>query len=177
MAAVDLFTEQGFDDTTVAQITERAGLTKSTFFRHFSDKREVLAAGQEWLSLLLAEGIAAAPADTSVFDTLALALDRVSGEMTSFNYELGPRLAAAVAANTELQAREAMKTVGMAAAISEAFLARGLDAPTAQLAGELGVLAFRIGFGRWLADKPGALLSTHTRAALAELRTASAALS
>ena len=62
LAAVDLFTEQGYDETTVAQIAERAGVTKSTFFRHFPDKRELLAAGQETLSRLLAEGIAEAPA-------------------------------------------------------------------------------------------------------------------
>jgi AcrR family transcriptional regulator len=54
LAAVDLFTEQGYDATTVAQIAERAGVTKSTFFRHFPDKREVLVAGQEVLSQLLA---------------------------------------------------------------------------------------------------------------------------
>ena len=55
VAAVDLFTEQGYDATTVAQIAERAGVTKSTFFRHFSDKRELLVAGQETLSRLLTE--------------------------------------------------------------------------------------------------------------------------
>ena len=63
VAAVDLFTEQGYDATTVAQIAERAGVTKSTFFRHFPDKRELLVAGQETLSRLLAEGIAEAPGD------------------------------------------------------------------------------------------------------------------
>lgn len=50
VAAVDLFTEQGYDATTVAQITERAGVTKSTFFRYFPDKRELLVAGQDTLS-------------------------------------------------------------------------------------------------------------------------------
>src|ERR1700747_4652 len=65
MAAVDLFTEQGYDATTVAQIAERAGVTKSTFFRHFPDKRELLVAGQETLSRLLTEGIADAPGNAS----------------------------------------------------------------------------------------------------------------
>lgn len=58
LAAVDLFTEQGYDATTVAQIAERAGATKSTLFRHFPDKRELLVAGQNALSRLLTEGIA-----------------------------------------------------------------------------------------------------------------------
>ena len=62
VAAVDLFTEQGYDATTVAQIAERAGVTKSTFFRHFPDKRELLVAGQESMCQLLSEGVAEAPA-------------------------------------------------------------------------------------------------------------------
>ena len=57
-AAVDLFTEQGYDATTVTEIAARAGVTKSTFFRYFPDKREILVAGQETLSELLARGIA-----------------------------------------------------------------------------------------------------------------------
>ncbi|MFF7635990.1 TetR family transcriptional regulator [Kitasatospora sp. NPDC008050] len=52
VAALGLFAEQGYDETTVAQIAERAELTRSTFFRHFADKREILTAGQRALSRL-----------------------------------------------------------------------------------------------------------------------------
>ncbi|RZD96142.1 TetR family transcriptional regulator, partial [Streptomyces albidoflavus] len=62
MAAFELFAEQGYDGTTVSQIAARAGLTRSTFHRHFSDKRDILTAGQATLSRLLTDGIAAAPA-------------------------------------------------------------------------------------------------------------------
>ena len=93
LAAVDLFTDQGYDDTTVAQIAERAGITKSTFFRHFPDKRELLAAGQETLSQLLAEGINEAPADATPLEAVAAGLERASGEMGPMNRELGPRIA------------------------------------------------------------------------------------
>ena len=41
-AALELYSEQGFDQTTVAEIAQRAGLTERTFFRHFADKREVV---------------------------------------------------------------------------------------------------------------------------------------
>ena len=74
-AALDLFTEQGYDDTTVAQIADRAGLTKSTFFRHFPDKREVLVAGQDTLCRLLAEGIAAAPESATPLEAVGAALE------------------------------------------------------------------------------------------------------
>ncbi|NKE55615.1 TetR family transcriptional regulator, partial [Lentzea sp. PSKA42] len=60
-AALDLFCEQGYENTAVAQIAERAGLTKSTYFRHFRDKREVLFGGQDELLELLSGGIAGAP--------------------------------------------------------------------------------------------------------------------
>src|SRR3979411_3430808 len=78
VAAVDLFTEQGYDATTVAQIAERAGVTKSTFFRHFPDKRELLAAGQERLSRLLAEGIAEAPGNASPLEAVAAGAERAN---------------------------------------------------------------------------------------------------
>jgi AcrR family transcriptional regulator len=131
VAAVDLFTEQGYDATTVAQIAERAGVTKSTFFRHFADKREVLVAGQETLSRLLADGIAHAPADASPLDAVAAGLERASGEMGPTNREIGTRIKAAVAASAELQGRDALKSVGLAAAMTTALLARGIAEPTA----------------------------------------------
>jgi AcrR family transcriptional regulator len=115
LAAVDLFVEQGYDATTVTQIAERAGVTRSTFFRYFPDKRDVLVAGQETLSRLLSEGIAGAPADASPLEAVAAGLERVSGAMGPMNRELGPRLREAVAASAELQERDALKSVGLAA--------------------------------------------------------------
>jgi AcrR family transcriptional regulator len=178
VAAVDLFTEQGYDATTVAQIAERAGVTKSTFFRHFPDKRDLLTAGQETLSRLLAEGITDAPADATALDAVAAGLERASSAMGPMNRELGPRLKAAVAASTELQERDVLKTVSLAAAMSAALTARGLPEPTAALAGELGVLAFKRGYAEWSegdrADDDG--LAPYTLKALDELRAASASL-
>jgi AcrR family transcriptional regulator len=178
LAAVDLFTEQGYDATTVTEIAERAGVTKSTFFRHFPDKRELLVAGQETLSRLLAEGIAEAPTDASPLQAVAAGLERASGEMGPQNRELGPRLKAAVAASTELQERDALKSVGMAAAMTEALLERGVPETTAHLASEMGVLAFKQGYARWAegvrSDDDG--LARHALDVLDELRTSAAAL-
>ena len=178
VAAVDLFTEQGYDVTTVAQIAERAGITKSTFFRHFPDKRELLAAGQETLSRLLAEGIAEAPDGASPLDAVAAGLVRASSEMGPTNRDLGPRISAAVAASTELQERAVLKNVGLAAAMTEALVARGVRDPLAHLAAEMGVLAFKRGFAAWSEGdgSPTDDLAPHTLAALNDLRDASAAL-
>jgi len=179
LAAADLFTEQGYDATTVAQIAERAGVTKSTFFRHFGDKRELLVAGQEVLSRLLAEGIAEAPRAASPLQAVAAGLERASNAMGPMNRELGPRLKAAIAASAELQERDALKSVGLAAAMTSALKARGVPDPTAHLAGEIGVLAFKRGYSDWLAADPGAEggLAPYTAAALEDLRAASASLS
>ena len=178
VAAVDLFTEQGYDATTVAQIAERAGVTRSTFFRHFSDKREVLVAGQETLSRLLAEGIADAPAGASPLEAVAAGLERASSEMGPVNRELGPRRKAAGAASTELQERDALKSVGLASAMTAALVARGVPDPTAHLAGELGVLAFKRGYAQWSEGdrSDGKGLAEHALAALNDLRTATASL-
>jgi AcrR family transcriptional regulator len=179
LAAVDLFTEQGYDATTVAQIAERAGVTKSTFFRHFPDKRELLVAGQEALSRLLTEGIAEAPETASPLEAVAAGLERASSAMGPMNRELGPRLKAAIAASTELQERDALKSVGLAAAMTNALVARGVPDPIAHLAGEMGVLAFKRGYAEWLeADRdPEGGLAPYTTSALRDLRTASASLS
>ncbi|MGC4942623.1 TetR/AcrR family transcriptional regulator [Kribbella sp. DT2] len=178
VAAIDLFTEQGYDTTTVAQIAERAGVTKSTFFRYFPDKRDLLVAGQETLCRLLTEGIADAPEDATPLAAVAAGLERASGAMGPVNREFGPRLKAAIAASTELQERDALKSVGLAAAMTTALIARGVPDPIAQLAGEFGVLAFKQGYAEWSEGDhdAGDELAPYTLAALDSLRAATGSL-
>lgn len=178
VAAVDLFTEQGYDATTVTQIAERAGVTKSTFFRYFPDKRELLAAGQETLSTLLVEGIAEAPDDASPLDAVAAGLVRAAGMMGPEKRELAPRLKAAIAASAELQERNALKNASLGVAMAAALVARGVPEPTAALAAEVGVLAFGRAYAAW-SQVDGAAeddLVRYALAALDELRAAGASL-
>jgi AcrR family transcriptional regulator len=178
VAAVDLFTEQGYDATTVTQIAERAGVTKSTLFRYFPDKREILVAGQETLSRLLSEGIIEAPPGATPLQAVAAGLGRVSDAMGQMNRDLGPRMKAAIAASAELQERDALKSVGMAEAMTSALRQRGVAEVTARLAAELGVLAFKRGYVQWSIEDREAEhdLAHYALAALDELRAASAAL-
>src|SRR6516165_9484729 len=74
-AAMELFLERGFEQTTVAEIAGRAGLTERTFFRHFADKREVLFWGQDALRELLVSAVAAAPDSLAPIDAVAAALE------------------------------------------------------------------------------------------------------
>jgi AcrR family transcriptional regulator len=175
-AAIDLFAEQGYDETTVAQIAARAGLSKATFFRHFPDKREVLSAGQEAHSTLLAEGAAGAPAGASPLEAVAAALDTVTTSFTPEQREFGPRLRAVVAAHDELRERDAFKRVGLAAALADALRDRGIPETTARLAAALGVEAFHLAFARWTDEPDGASYRVLARQALEELRAAAIAL-
>ncbi|WP_433028529.1 TetR/AcrR family transcriptional regulator [Actinomycetospora sp. CA-053990] len=178
-AAIDLCSEQGYDVTTVAQIAERAGLTKATFFRHFPDKREVLFAGQEEHSALLAAGIGSAPVDASPLEAVATGLHTLTASFTAEQRAFGPRIDRALATSTELQERDALKSVGLAAAMTDALLARGVAEPTARLAAELGVLAVKQGYARWGAGDRDDVeeFTRHALAALDDLRAAAASLS
>ena len=114
IAAVQLFSERGYDETTVAEIALRAGVTASTFHRHFPDKRDVLAAGQETVSSLLAEGISSAPAPATPIEAVANGLTLAA---TAYKPERSSIIATAMANSAELQQRAALKQVGTAAAI------------------------------------------------------------
>ena len=148
-AALELFTENGYGATTVVDIAERAGLTKTTFFRHFPDKREVLFAGQEIHRRLLIEGMVAAPDAATPLEAVAAALAAATATFTSAQREFGPRLQAVISANSELRERAAFKRADLAAAMTEALGERGVPDPAACLAAELGVLAFFRAFDRW----------------------------
>lgn len=176
IAAVDLFADQGYDATTVAQIAERAGVTKSTFFRHFPDKRELLVAGQDTLSTLLAEGITDADEGATPLQAVSLGLERVSAAMGPMNRKLGPQMKAAIAASAELQERDVLKSVGLAAAMTDALIGRGIPDATAHLAAELGLLAFKRGYAEWSESDADLDLAHYALEALDELRAASAAL-
>jgi len=135
-------------------------------------------AGQETLSRLLADGIAEAPVGASPLEAVAAGLEYVSSAMGPMNRELGPRMKAAVAASAELQERDALKNVGLAAATTTALIARGVPDSTANLADELGVLAFKRGYSEWSEGdrESGNDLAHYTLAALDELRAATASL-
>jgi AcrR family transcriptional regulator len=173
IAALQLFSEQGYDETTVAEIAQRAGVTSSTFHRHFPDKRDILAAGQEILSSLLAEGIAAAPADAAPLDAVAEGLSRAA---TAYEPERSSLIAAAIASSTELQERAALKQVGTTAAMTDALMARDVPATLARLAAEVGALALKGGFTAWVAGGATEDLGALMRSELDRLRATAAQL-
>lgn len=174
VAALDAFAERGYENTTVIEIAQRAGLTKSTFFRHFTDKREVLFGG-DTMARLLAEGIAAAPATATPLEAIGHALDAVGRE--AFRPELREFIArkrVVIAVNPELQEREALKGLALVASMVEALKWRGVADLTGRVVANLGALALQIAYERWSDMTDGDEFSEVARRVLNELRAAGA---
>jgi AcrR family transcriptional regulator len=176
LAALDLFADQGYDNTTVTQIANRAGLTKTTFFRHFSDKREVLFAGQEAHSRLLADGAAAAPDSAAPLEAVAAALDALTASFTAEQRERAPQLLAVIADNPELQERATFKRAALTAALASALGKRGVPDLTASLAADLGARALDRAYDRWIEPSSQQTLTELASEELQALRNAAMAL-
>ncbi|MCA1218548.1 TetR/AcrR family transcriptional regulator [Streptomyces sp. 8L] len=172
VAALELFDERGYENTTVIEIAERAGLTKSTFFRHFQDKREVLFGGTT-MAGLLADGIAEAPATATPFEAVAHALDVVGRKaFTPARLPFSARRLAVIAANPELREREALKGLGLTAAMADALKQRGVPDLASSVTAELGALAMKIAYERWSESTDGDGFGDVARQALSDVRAA-----
>jgi AcrR family transcriptional regulator len=172
-AALDLYGERGFEQTTVAEIADRAGLTERTFFRYFADKREVLFWGAARLQESLVSAVAGAPGAAAPIDAVIAALE-AAGALFQKGREHSVQRQAVIAANAELQERELIKLAKLASALAGALHRRGVGEPTASLAAEAGITVFRIAFERWINDTSGRELPQHIRESFAELKTVTA---
>jgi AcrR family transcriptional regulator len=175
-AALELFAERGYENTTVLDIAQRAGLAKSTFFRHFADKREVLF-GEDRLTGHLVTAIAAAPDGAAPLTALAYGLTALGQEVfTPAHRDFTVRRRAVIDGHPDLQEREALKGLSLTASMARALTHRGTPAVDARVAAALGALAMKIAYERWgrpgNADEFGAL----AQQALDEVRSAVSAI-
>jgi AcrR family transcriptional regulator len=148
-AALELYVAQGYEQTTVAEIAERAGVTARTYFRHFADKREVLFAGSELLQERMVSGLLGAPPDAAPLTAVAAALDGAA-EVLGGNHAFARRRNSVITANAELHERELIKMARLAAALTDGLIQRGVAVAEARLAAEAGIAVFRIGFESWV---------------------------
>ena len=148
-AALDLYVERGFEQTTVAEIAERAGLTERTFFRHFADKREVLFGGAGTLQEFLVSAVADAPESAAPIEAVAAGLE-AAGALLQERREYSRQRQAVITANTGLQERELIKLASLASALAGALRRRGVSEPAASLTAEAGIAVFKIAFGLWI---------------------------
>lgn len=148
-AAFALYGERGFEQTTVAEIAKRAGLTERTFFRHFADKREVLFAGADALQELMVSTVAKAPESLAPIDAAAAGLE-AAGALIQAGGELARQRQAIITTSAELQERELIKLASLAAALAEALRQRGVNDPAASLTAEAGIAVFKVAFERYV---------------------------
>jgi len=168
-SAMELYLERGYEQTTVAEIAERAGLTERTFFRHFTDKREVLFGGSSALQELFAGAAAEAPDGATPIEAIAAALEAAS-EMFEGRREFACRRQSVIAANPELQERELIKLASLATAMAHALVRRGVSESAARLMAEAGIAVFRVAFDRWVDPHDELSLTQLIRESLGELR-------
>ena len=156
-AALELYATKGFEETTVAEIAQAAGLTERTFFRYFADKREVLFGGSELFQQSFLDGIAAAPENGTPLEIVIAAVGSAAKFFSDDRRESSRQRTQVIAANPQLQERELHKMSSLATAMAAALRERGIHEPAATLAAESGVTVFRMSFAQWIA--PGAARS------------------
>ena len=167
-AALELFLEHGYENVTVAEITERAGLTRRTFSRYFTDKRDVLFAGSEQLPAVLAAAVGRADRDLAPFTALLTALTEV-GDLLADHVTHAAERRAIVEASPELQERGLTKYAAVTSALAAALEQRGAEAATAALLAPVGTAIFRAAFDRWAEQPERASLAESIRETAAEL--------
>jgi AcrR family transcriptional regulator len=169
-AALTLFLERGFDQTVVADIAERAGVTARTFFRHFADKREVLFDAAAELQEKSLAALEAAPATASTLEVVAAALDAVAG-VIGHDRELARKRHTVIMAHADLRERELIKLAHMSAALADGLRRRGAGDAEAGLAAETGSAVYRVAFRRWVDAADELSLRDAIDQSFAQLRT------
>jgi AcrR family transcriptional regulator len=173
-AALALYSERGFDQTTAAQIAARAGLTERTFFRHFADKREVLFGESALLQDRIVAGVVGAPAADGPLDAVSKGLDAAAAMLGEFRRDLARQRQAVIAANPELHERELSKLADYATTVAAALRQRDVSEWQATLAAEAGMTVLRVALERWASGDDGHDLGTIMRDSVAELRAVTA---
>jgi AcrR family transcriptional regulator len=148
-AALELYAERGYEQTTVAEIADRAGLTARTFFRHFTDKREVLFAGSEVLQESMVTALRDAPSSATPMGAVGAALD-ASTIFLGRDHAHSRQRHAIISANAELMERELIKMATLAAALGAGLRERGVREPDASLAAQAGIVVLQVAFERWV---------------------------
>lgn len=166
---MELYAERGFEQATVAEIAERAGVTARTFFRYYTDKREVLFAGSDALGERLLAALDAVPSGEPPLAAIATALETVTSDIGGDRTH-SRRRQAIIVANAELQERELTKMASWSRLLADGLRRRGVEDVAAGLAAETGVAVFRVTFERWIAASSDVTLTDTLRASFDVLR-------
>lgn len=167
-AALELWSERGYEATTAAEIAARAGVTERTFFRHFPDKREVLFDGAAVMQATLVGALAKASASLKPFEALRTAFTAVE-PLFEVNRAYSGIRQRVIAATPSLRERELAKLAFLTSALAEGLEARGVERRLATLAAGAGMAAFGHAVASWI-EHPDVRLNTHLERAFEQLR-------
>ena len=167
-AALALYSERGYDQTTTAEIASRAGVTERTFFRHFADKREVLFNGESSMQEALAQALADVP-DTEPPVALMLRAFRLMVPVFEDNRPTATARFPVIAATPALRERELAKAAALSAVVAAELRARGLPDGRATLLAQVGTAALGCAIHTWVAD-PSSDIDTLIVEAFTDLR-------
>ncbi len=170
-AALELYSKRGYEQTTVAEIAELAGLTERTFFRHFADKREVLFRGSGELDRLIVGAVDSASPSATPIEAIAVGLAAAGAIFDAPRRPYSRQRQSVIDANPELLERERIKLASLAAALADALRQRGVQDQAAQLAAEAGTAVFRIAFEQWIRDDSDRDFARFVDDGFAQLRT------
>jgi AcrR family transcriptional regulator len=172
-AAMALFAERGYDEVTVAEIAERAGMTKRSFFNHFADKPEVMFASADALQARVLAALTEADRDLGPLDTAVHAFARAAAPIEDY-----PKLARArraiINSSSDLQERDLAKMAAMTTAVAGALADRGVPRRDAIFVAQAATTVFTTAAEEWASD-PGRGLAASIQDALGRLRAAVAA--
>lgn len=147
-SALDLFAGKGFDETSVEEIAEAAGVSRRTFFRYFESKNDLLAQCVIDYGDSIAEAIEASPRRESHGSvmrqvTRQVALAATADPRTLKSLEIAAQYPAARTAQLSRTAQQQLR-------LGEAWKKRGADAIAAELLASLTLTILSVTFETWL---------------------------
>ncbi|AXB42164.1 TetR/AcrR family transcriptional regulator [Amycolatopsis albispora] len=169
-AAFELFAERGFGEVTVSDIAERAEVGRTTFFRYFGDKQEVVFADEQDLLDALAErhraSLTSAPDLDQALAQIRLAVLAVCAEVTK-DAEHFRRHEKLLRENPELHDRGNRKLQRFTETITANLREAGATPLVAALAPQLALACFNA--GRQLGEEDPGRLTGSVEAAFTAL--------
>ena len=146
-AALDLFAEKGFEQTTVEEIATAAGIARRTFFRQFESKSDLMSYPVIRYGTLMTKAIQECPEKRSLSALFRYVVGHVAQETTG-----DPRIRKLMAiAATQRSAREAQLSgvTDLQDRIATTFAARGFEPITAGVMAELTLSTLSMTYRIW----------------------------
>jgi AcrR family transcriptional regulator len=153
-AALDLFSEQGYDDTTVEEIARQAGVSPRTFFRYFETKERVLFFGREDFFAVLVASYLQQPDEGTDLELISRTIVELAPRLEQIADRIS-RYFRAIASSIALRGRDRDDRVAAAMTLSNAVAYRhDRPEPNAddELLGTLVVLLVERALTHWLSS-------------------------